>query len=132
MTGTPRLVGTGVTFFNTLTNYPTETGTCGPVSLGGTSEMQIDAPTTGYYKGMLIFVDSTCTQNVSLTGSSTLETANGTIYAANSLINVASSTAMTIGGQIIGNTITVGNTATLTVTYNAGTAARPTLPTLVQ
>ncbi|HEX9494254.1 MAG TPA: pilus assembly protein TadG-related protein, partial [Candidatus Limnocylindria bacterium] len=44
VTGTPRLVGTGVTFFNTLTNYPTETGTCGPVSLGGTSEMQIDAP----------------------------------------------------------------------------------------
>lgn len=132
VTGTPQLVGTGVTFFNTLTNYPTETGACGPVSLGGSSQMQINAPTTGYYTGMLIFVDSTCTQNVSLTGSSTLETANGTIYAANSLINIASTTQMQIGGQIIGNTITVGNTAQLTVTYNAATAARPTLPSLVQ
>jgi hypothetical protein len=132
VTGSPNLVGTGVTIFNTLDNYPTETGTCAAVSMGGSSQMTISAPTTGYYTGMLIFVDSTCTQGVALTGSSALTTANGTIYAAKSLINVASSTAMTIGGQIIGDTVTVGNAAALQVNYNASGAARPTLPTLIQ
>jgi hypothetical protein len=127
-----KLLGTGVTFFNTLSNYPTETGTCGPVTLAGSAEMQIDAPTSGYYNSMLIWTDSTCSQPVSLTGAAALETAHGTIYAPSSAVNLGSSSLMQIGGQIIGNTISIGGTFELELTYSAAGAARPALPTLVQ
>ena len=126
------LVGTGVMFFNTLSNYPTESGTCGPFSLANSSQMQIDASSTGYYNGMLIWTDSTCTQPVTLTGSAQFETARGTIYAPSSNINLASSSQMQITGQLIGSSITIGNAAQLQLTYTAGGAAKPALPTLAQ
>jgi hypothetical protein len=131
-TSASKLVGTGVTIFNTLQNYPTETGTCGPMTFGGSSEIQLSAPTTGFFTGMLIFVDPTCNQGVSLTGTSQLETENGAIYAASSLVTMSSGTQMQIGGQIIADRITIGNTAQLQLTFNPVTTARAQFPSLVE
>jgi Flp pilus assembly protein TadG len=130
-TGSASLSGSGVMIFNTLQNYPTETGTCGPISLQGGAALSLSPPTTGYYKGMLLFQDRTCTQQVLIQGSLVVQTATGTVYVPRATVRLAGNSTTSVG-QIIANNISIAPQAALTVTYDPTTSAQPPAPTLVE
>ena len=76
--------GTGVTFFNTVANYPTENTPPGPCGgafhvTSGSSTLTLTAPTSGTYKGMLLYQD--CNNVITLSAASTVNVASGTVYA---------------------------------------------------
>lgn len=130
--GSAALTGTGVTFFNTLQNYPTETGSCGPISLATSSNLTISAPTTGYYAGMLLFQDPSCAQTLSINANGAINSSNGSIYAPTATVQIAGSNTLTIGGQIIGDQVQVSGGASVTINYDVSTVASPALPSLVR
>jgi hypothetical protein len=128
------LTGTGVTFFNTQANYPTQSGGCTAFNLFSAGTYNISAPTTGYYFGMHIFQDPSCpatqpTLQVIMTSSIT--TSNGTIYAPNADVFLGTLGTLTIGGHVIVDTLQFWSSGTVNFNYNAGTAANALLPALI-
>ncbi len=130
--GSAALTGTGVMIFNTLSNYPTETGTCGSVSLSGTGNLTLSGPTTGYYQGMLIYQDPTCAAALTISGNGTINSPGGTVYVPKGSVTIAGVGNMTISGQVVADRISIGNNGTLTVTYTSATSAQPLLPSLAE
>ncbi|MDE3194080.1 MAG: Tad domain-containing protein [Chloroflexota bacterium] len=128
---TATLSGTGVTFFNTLQNYPTETGSCGAVTIAVNSNVTISAPTSGYYSGMLFFQDPSCTQMLAITANGSITSSNGSIYAPKATVEIAGTNTISIGGQIIGDMVWVAGGASVNINYDTATVASPNLPALV-
>ncbi len=119
----------GVFIFNTVMNYPTDTlGGCGAVILAGTNVTTLSAMTTGTYKGLLFYQDTSCTASMTISGNGTLN-ATGTIYLPNAAITLNGNNATLTGSQIVAKTVNVGS-GTVTISFDAATTAQPTLPRL--
>ncbi len=132
VSGGTNLIGSGITIFNTLSNYPTETGTCGPLNFSGGGQLMLTAPTSGAYSGMLMYQDRTCTQMVTLTGNGAITSPSGTIYAPTANITVTGTGGLTVNGQIVSDTLSVTGTGGLRVNYSGATTAAPIVPALVE
>jgi hypothetical protein len=121
----------GVMFFNTHSNYPnTPVGTCGAINLNVDSGITLSGPPTGYYAGMLFFQDPVCTNALTVSANSGIQTGNGSIYAPKAAVSVGGGGNMTINGQVIADTITISE-LTVSVIYNSGTSASPSVPAIV-
>jgi hypothetical protein len=85
--------GTGVTIYNTGSNFlvnGTDSGTFGAISLGSSGSVNLSAPTTGPYAGILIFQSRNNTRAMSLNASSVVGL-SGVIYAPNALLSLGGS-----------------------------------------
>jgi hypothetical protein len=125
------LTGTGVTFFNTELNYPTETGGCQAFSLLGAGTYNVSAPTTGYYFGMHIFQDSFCTNTMVLGMTGSVTTSNGSIYAPTTVVWLGTGGTLTVGGHVIVDSLKFISAGTVNFNYDPTTAANALLPGLV-
>ena len=104
---TATINGSGVTFY--LTNGAT-------LSMNGGANVQLSAPTSGTYSGVLVFVDRDEPHNDYTVNGNSGSTVNGAIYAANG--NVRMNGSSTFGGgctQIVARTIEFSGNAGLGV-----------------
>ncbi len=124
------LTGTGVTIFNTTKDYPAATGGCDEVLLEvGTAVLS--APASGTYKGMVVFSDPACPNDVRLKGNvSVLLT--GTIYAPKAKVKVSGSADITVTQQIVADQVLVSGSGTYTVSFDANQTARSLSPGLAE
>ncbi len=77
-TGTPVIKGTGVIIYNTFNaSYP-----YGPIDFGGTTTVQLSAPTTGEWEGILFFQDRNAPADVGnrVIGTPGVSFVNGALY----------------------------------------------------
>jgi hypothetical protein len=129
--------GSGVTIFNTTANYPLSTGNCGDISISGGGTITLWAPTTGVYKGMLIWQDPDCGTNPSnamtISGTTSVTALTGTFYVPNNTVSISgAASGSALNSQIIANELSVSGSATINLTYNENTSAQPLLPALVE
>jgi len=119
----------GVFIFNTVVNYPTDTGGgCQGVNLTGNADSTLAPMTTGTYKGLLFYQDPACTAEFKIAGNGTLE-ASGTIYLPTAPFTLNGSNATLTGSQLVAKTIDAQN-GNISISFSAGSTAQPVLPRL--
>jgi hypothetical protein len=119
-----------VMVFNTTTTYPAAGGTCSTLSWTGNIDITgLAAMTTGPYKGMLLWQDGVCTNNVSLSGNGFDLTVTGTIYVPGGAFQVTGGSPNITVSQIVAKTVTLGN-SDVVINFNSATAAQPLIPRL--
>jgi subtilase family serine protease len=82
VSGAAAVSGTNVTVFNfgTAYNGTTDGGTFGPITLNGSGTVNLTAPTTGTYSGILIFQGRDNTKALTFSGAA-MQGVSGMIYA---------------------------------------------------
>jgi hypothetical protein len=129
--GSSSLSGTGVMLFNTTTTYPASGGSCGAISFGGDASWVLSAPTSGVYKGLLLYEDPACSDTISLGGSTSGTALSGTIYAPSAGVTLGGSADLVLNSGIVARTISAESSSSITITYTTLDAARPrTAPAL--
>jgi hypothetical protein len=88
VTGNASVTGAGVTVYNTSSNYPSNTGSYGGITLSGNGSFSLSAPTAGQYAGIVIFQARANTRAMSLSGNAAAGL-SGTVYAPAALLYVS-------------------------------------------
>jgi hypothetical protein len=117
VSGNGSLSGTGVTIFNVGSGYSynattgvvTDGGTYGSIAMGGNGTINLTAPTSGAYAGVVLFQSRGNSKGLSLSGNSA-SGITGTIYAP------AAAALLSGNAQLTGSLVV----STLAVTGNAG------------
>jgi hypothetical protein len=111
VSGNASLTGTGVFIYNGSSTYDgsTDSGTFGPITLGGTINLSPGTDPTDPYAGTLIFQSRADTRVLNISGNATLST-QGTIYAPAAQLNIS-------GNGTLRDTLVVN---TLALSGNAG------------
>ena len=124
MSGSGSLTGTGgVTIYLAPPN--------GSLSLTGSGALNISAPTTGTYNGILFFEDPTDTNNMKVAGS-TGSNLQGIFYAPNAALTLTGSSGANIQADLVVHALSMSGTANFT-NYASANANEPlTSPRLVQ
>lgn len=130
LTGNGNLTGTGVFIFITTTTYPNGGTTCQGVSLHGNGNLIVSAPTSGTYKGMVIYQDPSCAATMDLSGNGNGTATTGTIYAPSAPVSLHGNGDLTLNSAIVASTFDLGGNGNLTVSYSAGQNARTQIPAL--
>ena len=90
VSGSASLTGSGVFLYNAGSNYPGSGGSYGGITLSGSGTIELTAPTSGPYAGIVIFQSRDNTRALSFSGSA-MSGMSGTIYAANALLSISGS-----------------------------------------
>lgn len=99
ITGSSTINGTGVTFYNTGSSSGSDS--YGSIAITGSGTINLSAPTTGTYAGMLFIQDPLNTNTAAITGSSS-DSFAGNLYFPNASLAITGSGSMS---QPIGITI---------------------------
>jgi hypothetical protein len=116
-----RLIGNGVTIYNAGSNYPNPGGAFGAISLASSATINLSAPTSGVYTGVLIFQARDNSRTLSLNASSVVGL-NGMIYAPAALLSVSGSSVLR-SPTIVGRLSMIGSGAS---SLRAGAAPEST------
>ena len=81
--------GSGVMIYNAGSNYPGTGGNFGGVSLSGNAQVNLTAPTTGAYAGIVLFQSRDNTRAISLSGNTIVGLNGGMIYAPAALVTTS-------------------------------------------
>jgi hypothetical protein len=119
----------GVFFYITTENYPAAGGTCHEVSFNGNAAGVLSPPSSGSYEGMLIWVDSTCTTGVTITGNGAINT-SGALYVPNGTLSMSGSNAVLNASQVVAKKVDQQN-GTIVMNYDNGTTYAGKIPALV-
>jgi hypothetical protein len=119
VSGNASISGTGVTLYNTSSNYPSSTGNYGGITLSGNGTFALTAPTSGPYAGIVIFQPPANTRAVSLSGNA-VDGLGGTIYAPAALLYVSGNA--NVNGALVVNELSLSGNAASTQSA-AGTDA---------
>lgn len=115
--GGATLLGTGVLLFNTTAGYPAAGGDCNAINFAGNSIFTLSGPTSGQYKGLLIYQDPACTLDVLISGGGSGTVTTGTIYAPTAQVRLTGGSTVAMDSAIISQTIRVtgGGTFSLNI-----------------
>jgi hypothetical protein len=102
LTGSGNLTAKGVTFY-----------TKGTTTVTGSGGMDLEAPTSGDYNGVLFYQDRSDSHAVSITGSSG-NTIKGIFYAADATLNLTGSGSVTIAADFISDAMNLTGSGTIT------------------
>lgn len=105
--GGATLLGTGVLLFNTTSDYPAAGGSCKDINFEGGSLFTLSGPTSGRYKGLLLYQDAACTQDVKISGGGSGTVTTGTLYAPTAEVRLTGRSAVTIDSAIISKSLRV-------------------------
>ena len=105
--------GNGVFFY--LTNGAS-------LTIDNGANVNLSAPTSGTYSGVLLYQDSADTQPISIQGGSGT-TFTGTVYAPSSNVTLGNGSGSTVSANLVANTLTMngGGTLSSSATNNLGT-----------
>lgn len=101
------LTGTGVTFYNTANGY-----SFAPITIVGNATINLSAPTSGTYEGILMFQDRSITASAaSAIGGGSTETLAGTVYMPTATLDFAggSTTSSLTVALVVADVNIVGN-----------------------
>jgi hypothetical protein len=94
------VIGTGVMIYNAGSNYNGGSGsTYGGFTLGGSASVNLFAPTSGVYAGIVLFQSRDNTRAVSISGTTSAGLNGGVLYAPAALLSVAGSARIGSTGQ---------------------------------
>lgn len=130
LAGNSSLNGSGVFIFLTTSSYPSSGGACPTTTfkLTGNNASSLTPPTTGTYKGMLIYQDPACTGDVTIGGNGAITT-TGTIYAPTATVEGNGNNSSVAVSQIVAKRVDAGN-ADFAITYSTAATALPRVPAL--
>jgi RHS repeat-associated protein len=111
VSGNASISGHGVTIYNAGGNFPNAGGTYGGISLSGNGVVDLTAPATGPFAGVLIFQARDNPQSLSLSGNAVLGM-GGTVYAREAALTLS-------GNGQLGQSLVVDR---LTLSGNGGTS----------
>jgi hypothetical protein len=113
--GGPTINGSEVMIYSTYDpQKPTGAGACGAIDLSGTGVWNYSPPSSGVYKGIGLWQDKACTNDVRLNGSN--GGPSGAIYAPTARINMAGSGS--IGSiQLIADSFDVSGSGNMSVDF---------------
>jgi len=90
MAGSPTISGSEVMIYSTFDpQQPTAAGACASIDLSGDGTWSYSPPTSGLYKGIGLWQDEACTNNVKINGSN--GGPSGAIYAPKATVKMAGS-----------------------------------------
>ncbi|HEY4380318.1 MAG TPA: pilus assembly protein TadG-related protein [Acidobacteriaceae bacterium] len=102
MTGSGTISGTGVTFFLAAPN--------GSASLSGSGSMNLSAPTTGTYSGILFFEDPDDSNAMTITGS-TGSNLQGVFYAPSAALTMSGTSGANIYADLVVSSLSMTGTS---------------------
>jgi Flp pilus assembly protein TadG len=102
MTGSGTITGSGVTFYLAAPN--------GSASLSGSGSLNVSAPTSGTYNGILFFEDPNDTNAMSITGS-TGSAISGIFYAPAAALSMSGSSGATISADLVVSSLSMTGTS---------------------
>ncbi len=108
------ITGNGTVTGDDVTFYIDE----GQVTLTGTSDTQLTAPTSGTYEGIVIFQNRSLTTTVNMSGDA-ISDGWGAVYAAGAQIHLVGNTGSTLH-QFISDTFLMDGNSTITIDYFSG------------
>ncbi len=109
VTGSGSVTGSNIFIYNTGSNYPNPGGTFGGITLSGNGKLNLSAPTSGPYTGILIFQSRANTRALSLSGNA-LAGLSGVVYASNALLTLSGNAQLNTS-LIVGTLNLSGNVA---------------------
>ena len=123
----------GVLLFNTNSTYPAAGSTCGPISMAATGTVDLAAPASGTYDGLLLWQDPNCTGDQEMTVTSSWTSFVGTVYlpGSGSRLTMTLNNSVALGAQLVVFRLTVVNSQTLTLNISPTRIFGKT-PTLVE
>ena len=119
-----------VLIYNTLTTWPSASGTCASIGQNGNHPINILPMTTGQYSFMQIYQDRNCTASL-LVGVGSVISTGGTIYLPSAAMSLNGNATSITAGQIVAKSMDLQN-ANLDVNFTRGTTAAPVLPRLAE
>ena len=120
VTGNGSATGTGVMIYNAGSNYSGGTGgNFGGVTLSGNGSIDLSAPTSGPYAGIVFFQSRDNSRVVSLSGNS-MVLHGGVIYAPAALLSVSGNASLS--GSVIVNQLQLAGNASSTLTSGGSDA----------
>jgi hypothetical protein len=113
--------GSGVTFYNTYGATTTQgTFAYSPISIAANSNVNLTAPTTGTYAGILFFEDRSAPTNSDTYGGGSTAVYEGVIYARNANITMYGNSGVnTKYTLVVANTISLVGTTTFNDDYSS-------------
>jgi Putative Flp pilus-assembly TadE/G-like len=120
--GSGTVSGNGVTFFLAAPN--------GTLTQAGSSSLNLIAPTSGTYNGILFFEDPTDNNAMSIAGSGS-STIEGIIYAPDASLTLVGSSGVNIYADLIVNSLSMKGTSNYTFNNYSGINANEPLQTAV-
>ncbi|MFI5459371.1 MAG: choice-of-anchor Q domain-containing protein [Isosphaerales bacterium] len=123
VSGNATVKGTGVVIYNAGSSYPNAGGTYGAISLSGNGAINLAAPATGTYAGLVFVQPSANAKALSTSGNAIA--LSGTVFAPSAQLNLSGNAqlnaavvvdTMTISGNGVSNTVTLSS-PTGTVAY---------------
>jgi hypothetical protein len=116
VSGSGSVSGTGVLIYNAGSNYSGGPGNAfGSLAISGSGTLNLTAPTTGPYAGIVVFQSRDNTRAISLSGGALAGLNGGTVYAPAAMLSLSGSTQ--IGGSGSISSLVVG---TLSLTGASG------------
>lgn len=133
MSGNGSVTGAGVMMFNTVADHPLSIGSCDQWKISGNGAISFSAPTSGTYKGMLVWQDEDCVKDISWSGNGSVTSSSGTIYGPNADFQISGNgtATMNVNSQIVTKTFKISGNADINLNYNSGGNAAPLVPALV-
>ncbi len=117
MTGSATLSGTEVTFYNTYDG----SNSYGGISLSGSAQINLSAPTSGTYEAILFYQDPTVPSSgasSSITGNSS-STFDGAIYFKTTPLSYGGNSSSSGYTLILGRTVTISGHSTVGANYSS-------------
>jgi hypothetical protein len=105
VSGSGVVSGTGVMLYNTSSSYPTSGGTYGSITISNSGILNLTAPTTGPYAGVVIFQDRSNTKTLTLSGSAFVEGTGNIVYAPNAQVFLSGSA--NLQGALVAGTLSL-------------------------
>jgi hypothetical protein len=126
-TGGGSLTGQGVMIYNAPGN-----GNADGINISANGSVNLSPPTTGIYKGVLLFQDRTSTVSANISGGSNMNI-TGTFYFANALLTVTGSAGFTnFGSQYISRTLNAQGTGNIYIDWDPNLVGQIRLITIVE
>jgi hypothetical protein len=108
VSGNGSLSGSGVTLYDTQSNFPGTGGTFGGLTLSGNGTFNLTAPTSGPYAGVVVFQNRGNTRAISLSGNAA-EGLGGTVYAPAALLYLSGNASL--AGPVVVNELSLTGNA---------------------
>jgi|SRR5947209_1010967 len=126
-TGNGSLTGSGVMIYNAPTN-----GNSGGINISANGAVNLSAPTSGIYQGLLFFQARTAPDTANVSGGSNMNL-TGTFYFPNALLSVTGSAGFdNFGSQYISKDLNVQGTGSIYINWDPKKAAQTRLIALVE
>jgi Putative Flp pilus-assembly TadE/G-like len=115
LTAGTQIVGSGITIYNTSAGYSYK-----PISIAGNTHINLTAPTSGPFEGILFYTDRTISNatNNTITGDNT-STIVGTIYMPGVPLQFIGNSSLTAYTELVTGTLSITGNATINNDYSS-------------